>query len=95
MRARLLARDKATDVFGNLTEYVVWVLPISSLYPEGVRYRFAFVKAGQRAPHVLYDNHHPKGHHKHIGGTEIVYEFSSIEKLFMDFFNDVNKINQE
>ena len=53
--------------------------------PEGVRYRLAFVPAGQREPAVLYDNHHPKGHHKHVDGAESPYEFTSILNLQIDF----------
>jgi hypothetical protein len=45
-RARYLFREKDTDEDGNLTEAVIWRVPVSTSYPEGVRYRLAFI--GQR-----------------------------------------------
>ncbi|MEQ1919564.1 MAG: DUF6516 family protein [Elusimicrobiota bacterium] len=56
--------------------------------PEGIRYRLAYIPAGAGSPAVLYDNHHPKGHHKHIRGVESVYDFVDWEKLIEDFEKD-------
>lgn len=38
-----------------------------------------------KKPSVLFDNHYPKGHHKHIGDHEMPYTFVSPEKLLEDF----------
>ena len=43
--------------------------------PKVVRYRLAFIRSGEEAPAILYDNHHPKGHHRHIGEHEEPYDF--------------------
>ena len=73
----------------------MWEVPRSEKYTEVVRYRFAFIKKGERTPAVLYDNHHPKGHHKHIGIKQTDYEFNSIDKLMDDFLSDVKRVKRE
>lgn len=52
------------DERGNIVQLVIWKVPASVEYPEGIPYRLAFVKRGESDPSVLYDNHHPKGHHR-------------------------------
>jgi hypothetical protein len=44
---------------------------------------------------VLYDNHHPKGHHRHVGGIEEAYEFAGVDRLVADFAADVRRIQGE
>lgn len=94
MKAELLIRDKVTDEDGNLLEFVVWTVTVSEFYPDGVRYRFAYVRTGETKPIVLYDNHFPKGHHKHINNKEVPYSYSSVDKLFDDFLDDVKNIRE-
>jgi len=91
MKAKILVREKFTDEDGNLIEYVVWNVPRSHLHPEGVRYRMAFIPRGTEKPAVLYDNHHPKGHHKHISGVEEVYSYSNVHQLMIDFHKDISR----
>jgi Family of unknown function (DUF6516) len=43
-------------------------------------------------PAVLYDNDHPKGHHRHIQGIEEPYEFVDIDRLISDFTADVVRV---
>lgn len=88
-KATLLLRYKRTDMDGDIIEQVAWKVPASILQPEGVRYRFAFIRHGERSPAVLYDNHHPKGHHKHVGGFEYPVDFKGLELLLDDFEKDV------
>jgi len=90
MKAKLLFRDKFTDEEGNLLELVVWSVSVSRLYREGVRYRLAFMPRSLGKTAVLYDNHHPKGHHKHLEELEQPYNYSSIDQLLTDFETDVN-----
>ena len=90
MKAVLLLRRKFTDGYGNLFEWVVWRVPVDRLYCEGWRYRLAFIPLGIRRPAVLYDNHHPKGHHKHLDNREQPYAFSGLDQLFTDFERDVS-----
>ena len=91
MGAILLRREKYVDADGDLVELVLWQVPRSAVYPDGVRYRLAFLPAGTKRPAVLYDNHHPKGHHRHGGDVQIAYTFSTIDKLLMDFLADVQR----
>lgn len=89
MSAKLLFRQKLTDSAGDLTEWVVWQVPISEKYPDGVRYRMVYIPDGHEKPAVLYDNHHPKGPHRHVDRKETTYHFMTVEKLLEDFGKDV------
>ena len=44
----------------------------------------SFVQVRSR-PRFLYDNHHPKGHHRHISGREAPYTFVTATRLVADF----------
>jgi hypothetical protein len=50
------------------------------------KYRLALVV--DRVCVMRYDNEAGKGDHKHIGDTEIAYEFTSIKALLADFWAD-------
>ena len=89
MKARLLLREKRTDRQGDLLEVVVWSVLASTSYPDGIRYRLAFIPLDKKTPAVLYDNHHPKGHHKHLEDSEQSYIFFNMAQLFSDFRKDV------
>ena len=62
------------------------VLRIDDLarYPEGVRYALICIdrKTGMK---VLMDNHHPKGHHQHVGDAESPYDYPGPDQLIEDF----------
>jgi hypothetical protein len=58
---------------------------------EGLRYRLAFIPAGDRRPAILYDNHPLKGHHRHSGGIQSPYPFETIAKLIRDFENSIKE----
>ena len=64
---------------------VIWKVDRSALYVEGVRYRLAFIRSGEDRPALLYDNHHPKGHHRHVCGVEEPYSFVTARRLVADF----------
>jgi hypothetical protein len=55
-------------------------------HPEGVRNRlvFMFIRSGEETPTILYDNHHPKGHHRRIGKHEEPYKFLTARRLVPD-----------
>jgi len=91
-KAEVLLREKGTDEQGNLYELVVLRIPATSRHPEGVRYRLAFILAGADRPTVLYDNHHPKGHHRHIEGREEQYGFRDVDRLVQDFLKDIRNV---
>ncbi|MEK6543667.1 MAG: DUF6516 family protein, partial [Elusimicrobiota bacterium] len=78
MKAKLLLKFKRTDTLGNVMEIVVWSVRGDTRYPEAVKYRLAYIPYGRRAPVVLFDNHYPKGHHKHVDGRQETYPYMSI-----------------
>ena len=77
---------------GAIEERVIWSVPRSPRHPEGIKYRLAFVKKPKERPLVLYDNHHPKGHHKHIRNKEMPYDFTNVEQLLKDFEKDIKEV---
>jgi hypothetical protein len=91
-RATLVLREKVVDDEGNILEVVIWRVPTTSRSPSGVRYRLAFVRGGEEQPVVLYDNHSPKGHHRHLAGEEQPYRFVDVEQLLADFTADVRRM---
>ncbi len=90
--AAVVLREKTTDEQGNVREMVIWQVEPNPGQPEGIRYRLALILAGEKAPAVLYDNHHPKGHHRHIEGVEEPYQFMNVDRLIADFMVDVMRI---
>src|SRR5207249_8603986 len=76
-RAELVVREKVIDEDGDIIELAIWSVPLSPKQPAGVRYRLAFIRRDAADPAVLYDNHHPKGHHRHVEGVEGPYDFAT------------------
>ena len=91
-RAIPVLAEKVIDEKGSILEIVIWRVPRTQANPSGVRYRLAFVHRGEQTPAVLYDNHLPKGHHRHVAGVEEPYDFSDIDQLLADFRADVRRI---
>jgi len=91
-RARLVLREKVIDEDGNITEFAIWEVPGQRGTVGRVRYRLAFVRRGERTPVVLYDNHDPKGHHRHLEGIEEPYQFVDVDHLLVDFAADVQRV---
>jgi len=89
MKAVLLLKQKLTDVDGDILELVIWKVPQGTKHPKGVRYRLAFIPQGHDHPALLYDNHHPKGPHKHVRGVESACIFIDVSRLIEDFQRDV------
>jgi ribosomal protein L25 (general stress protein Ctc) len=92
--AHLIHRSKEKLLNGDVDERVIWQVSRSHRQPEGIRYRLAYIRKDGEAPAVLYDNHHPKGHHKHLDGKQHFYAFAGLEKLIEDFEKDIEKANE-
>ena len=92
MKARLVHNLKLVGKDGTIEERKIWDVPAGVKHPDGVRYRLACILPGQKEPAVLYDNHHPKGHHKHVKGQQSPYAFSGIDQLLRDFRQDVEAL---
>jgi len=94
-RATAIRQEKVIDEDGNILEVVIWRVPATSRRPVGVRYRLAFIRKGEARPVVLYDNHAPKGHHRHIRRAEEAYAFVDVDHLLTDFIEDVRRVTGE
>lgn len=90
-RATPLFRRREIDQSGNLFDLAIWRVRVTPAYPNGVRYRLAFVRRGETAPAVLYDNHAPKGDHRHVAGIEEPYAFIDVDQLVSDFRADAKR----
>jgi len=75
-----------------LVVFEIWKVPISEDYPESLKYSYYLVSEKTKQILVGYDNHPPKGHHRHWQGREEPYEFESMEKLETDFYQAVDEI---
>jgi len=92
VRAAPVLREKVIDEEGNITELTIWQVPRTRRGPARVRYRLAFIRRGEATPTVLYDNHLPKGDHRHLEGVEERYEFRGVDQLIADFTTDVQRL---
>jgi len=68
-------------------------MPVSQTSPEGTDYPLALNSPeGERV--VGYDNHWPKGHHRHVLREEGPYSYRGIDHLIADFKADVSKVRR-
>lgn len=87
--------EKLIDEQGGITELIIWQVPESAQYPEGIKYRCAYIPSRQAEPAVPYDLHRGKSHHRRYLGTGQPYRFRSVEQLIHDFRTDVSRVKQE
>jgi len=88
VRSRILYSEFA------FAELILWRLPEpleGSLH--NFKYRLAYIVRGECV--LRYDNETGKGDHRHFGGKESAYKFSTPEKLIADFQNDIERWNNE
>lgn len=75
-------------------ELVLWRLPKPIKgSPHGFKYRLAYVVRGTCV--LRYDNEVGKGDHRHFGGKESAYVFTTPDQLIADFQNDIARWNHE
>jgi hypothetical protein len=51
-------------------------------------------RSEEHTPVVLYDNHHPKGHHRHLRRKTGPYGFRGVDRLLQDFRSDVARVRE-
>jgi hypothetical protein len=89
--AELIFRDKFIYSDGAIREMVIWKLPEADAErPHALKYSLFYGFPGSRL--IGYDNELGKGDHRHYGGTEDAYPFSSVELLMSDFEADINRL---
>ncbi|MGO9020330.1 MAG: DUF6516 family protein [Syntrophobacteraceae bacterium] len=76
---------------GDIIQVVVWLLqdplPGSS---HSFKYRLHYQTA-DGSDVIRYDNERGKGDHRHIEGKEDQYNFETVKKLVLDFYEDVRQ----
>ena len=73
---------------------VIWRLPEEDdERPHGLKYRLFYGAPGKSI--VRYDNERGKGDHRHYGGVEEPYIFSTVEQLIQDFAGDIERYRGE
>jgi hypothetical protein len=92
-KATRIFHEKIRTVEGVVVELTVWQVIRSAQYPEGFKYSFFAVRNGVIL--VGYDNHNPKGHHRHFGGKEEAYDFAGLDKLRVDFGRDLEEVRRQ
>jgi hypothetical protein len=91
MPAELLFSYRIDYDDGGIVEMVIWRVPYPvSPSPHDLKYSLYYGHPGMRE--IGYDNERGKGDHQHFGGTEIEYEFTTVEKLIEDFWADVRRL---
>jgi hypothetical protein len=90
MAAELLLDERRVLAESAFAELVVWKVP--SPLPgstHGFKYRLALVVEGVCV--LRYDNEVGKGDHRHLGGEQLPYAFTTPEQLLADFWSDVDR----
>jgi hypothetical protein len=94
VKATLLVRARIVYAENAFAETVLWKVPMPIKgSAHCYRYRLAYVVDGKCE--VRYDNEAVKGDHRHYGGRETAYTFSTPEKLIADFQRDIRRWNDE
>ena len=88
MKAELLFHQRIDYDDGAIVEMVLWRVP-SPVPPSthSLKYSLFYGRPGLRE--IGYDNERGKGDHRHIGGQEADYVFTTVEQLIEDFKRDV------
>ena len=94
MKAVQLVRTHVALSASAFAELVLWQLPkLVAGSAHSFKYRLAYVVNGVRV--LRYDNEVGKGDHRHFGGKESLYKFSTPEQLIADFHRDIARWNHE
>ncbi|CAG0944512.1 MAG: hypothetical protein EFKGCFLK_00438 [Rhodocyclaceae bacterium] len=94
MKADQLVASRIAYAETAFAELVLWRLPKPLAgSAHGFKYRLAYVVRGECV--LRYDNESGKGDHRHIGGKEAKYAFTTVERLIADFQRDIERWNHE
>ncbi len=86
-QAKIVLQTKVILSSGVIVELKIWEIRGDPRFPQGFKYSLFAIYNG--SVFVGYDNHHPKGHHRHLGDLEASYHFTSLENLKNDFKADL------
>jgi len=93
MKAEKIVYNK--EKIGHIIrEIIIWRLPDKTKErPHGLKYRLYYGDDKGNC-FVRYDNETGKSDHRHYGDIEENYKFTSVTKLILDFFRDIERINR-
>ncbi len=86
-KAKLILHNKVLLNHGVVVEMKIWNVQDDIRYSNGYKYSLFAIYGDEIL--VGYDNHYPKGHHRHIGNKEEDYNFTTLENLKNDFKSDL------
>ena len=88
MQAEKVQKERINLGEDGFAEVVIWRLaqPLAGS-AHAFKYRLALVVAEVCV--LRYDNEAGKGDHKHLGGREVGYTFTTLDQLVDDFWADV------
>lgn len=89
-RAELVADDRYELNDAAVAELVIWRLPAPLSGSHHV-FKYSLVLVVENVCVLRYDNERGKGDHRHLRDQEMNYVFTSLERLQVDFWIDVNK----
>ncbi len=94
MKAVQLVRTRITYSESAFAELVLWQVskPVAGSRHR-FKYRLAYVVHGTCV--LRYDHETGKADHRHFGGKESAYMFSSVDQLIADFQRDIARWNRE
>jgi Family of unknown function (DUF6516) len=94
MKAIELLQTRVVYAQNAFAELVLWLLPRPLAgSTHRFKYRLAYVVDGLCV--LRYDNESGKGDHRHFGGGEGPYDFSTPDRLIADFERDIARWNDE
>ena len=91
-KGKKILHRKYLDEDLGIIEMKIFEVPKTYKYPLGLRYSLYYVWNAEVI--VGYDNHYPKGPHKHFLDEEHAYNFQNLDQLITDFDNDIEKAKQ-
>jgi len=84
-KAVMVYHHKAEIRSKYILELTIWEIDDVNKFPEKIKYSLVFADTENLNNKIIFDNHHPKGHHYHINSTQYIYNFKNIEELINDF----------
>jgi hypothetical protein len=94
MKADLLLSERHQLTADAFVELRVWRAPQPVRGSRhDLKYALAYVVGGVCV--LRYDNEAGKGDHRHLGGVETAYAFTTPAKLLADFWDDVDQWRPE
>lgn len=96
VKAELLHKSKLILSSGLVEEIVIWRVFKNKHYPDGIKYRLILADPVWKKVLILFDNHYPKGHHRHDSDErEYPYRFISVQLLVQDFLKEVKNFEEQ